>query len=345
MELWQLDVMGGVRLSDGTQLSVVTGIDDHSRFCVIAKLVVRATARPVCDALVEGLSRHGVPGQILTDNGKVFTGKMAHKPAVVLFDRICLNNGIRHILTAPYSPTTTGKIERLHKTIRREFLSTHRFETIEEAQRGLDAWVGSYNHEREHQGIGDVAPIRRFELAAPRSFEVVDGEMAIEEDLPPVPRAIGRRVDRAGRISILNHRYHVGRYLAGQTVTVESRDGLLHVTHNGVVVATHARRHLADDDDKMERRPQASRPAPPTTGTEVLRKVDSHGSVSFAGTGYRVGNRYRGHTVGVRIVGDTVQISQDGSLLRTHKTRHDKSKEFGALSRPHGKPRRTQSVA
>ena len=47
MELWQLDVMGGVRLSNGTRLSVVTGIDDHSPFCVIARLVPRATARPV----------------------------------------------------------------------------------------------------------------------------------------------------------------------------------------------------------------------------------------------------------------------------------------------------------
>jgi hypothetical protein len=39
MELWQIDVMGGVRLVDGAQLSVVTGIDDYSRFCVIAKIV------------------------------------------------------------------------------------------------------------------------------------------------------------------------------------------------------------------------------------------------------------------------------------------------------------------
>ena len=100
MELWQMDVMGGVRLVDGSQLSVVTGIDDHSRFCVIARLVVRATARPVCDALLVGLARHGVPEQILTDNAKVFTGRLANKPAVVLFDRICLNNGIRHLLTA-----------------------------------------------------------------------------------------------------------------------------------------------------------------------------------------------------------------------------------------------------
>jgi transposase len=46
MELWQLDVMGGVRLVDGTELKAVTGIDDHSRFCVAFGLVERATSRP-----------------------------------------------------------------------------------------------------------------------------------------------------------------------------------------------------------------------------------------------------------------------------------------------------------
>ncbi len=340
MELWQMDTMGGVVLSDGTQLSVVTGIDDHSRFCVIARLVERATARPVCDALMEGLSCHGIPDQILTDNAKVFTGRLGNKPAVVLFDRICLNNGIRHILTAPYSPTTTGKVERLHKTLRKELFSEKTFDTITEAQAGLDSWVAYYNHDRDHQGIGDVPPVRRFELANSSKTEVVDGEMDISQELDPKPVPVVRRVDSAGRISILKHRYHVGRYLAGQTVAIESSDGLLHVSHNGVVVATHARRHLPEDDTRIDRRTKTTRPKPATLGTEVLRKVDSSGGISFAGTGYRVGNRHRGQTVGVRIVGDTIQISQDGILLRTHEARHDPTKEHGALARPNGKPLR-----
>ncbi|HWD96716.1 MAG TPA: helix-turn-helix domain-containing protein [Acidimicrobiales bacterium] len=52
MELWQMDVVSRIYLSDGTQLHCVTGIDDHSRFCVSAQLVTRATAKPVCDALL-----------------------------------------------------------------------------------------------------------------------------------------------------------------------------------------------------------------------------------------------------------------------------------------------------
>jgi transposase len=67
MELWQMDVMGRVFLADGQEVKVVTGIDDHSRFAVCAKVVARATARPVCLALAEALRRHGVPEQILTD--------------------------------------------------------------------------------------------------------------------------------------------------------------------------------------------------------------------------------------------------------------------------------------
>ena len=341
MELWQMDVMGGVMLTDGTELKAITGIDDHSRYCVAAKLVHRATARPVCQALLEALSRHGVPEQILTDNGKVFTGRLAHRPATVAFDRICLHNGIRHILTAPYSPTTTGKIERLHKTIRKELLAGRTFTTIEQAQSELDAWVARYNTEREHQAIGDVPPARRFELVEHHATEVIDPQIEVEDQPQSAGHAVSRRVDRAGRISILKHRYHVGRHLAGQRVSVESVDGLLQVTHNGVLVATHARRHLPEDDARMDRRATASRPARPTTGGEVLRKVDTWGSVSFAGTGYRVGNRYAGQLVGVRVVADTVQITQAGVLLRTHRARHDKLKEFGALANPGGRPRRS----
>jgi len=346
MELWQMDVVGEIYLRDGTKLSAVTGIDDHSRFCVCARLVVRATARPVCDALVHALKQHGIPDQILTDNGKVFTGKLANKPAVVAFDRICKENGIKHILTAPYSPTTTGKVERLHKTMRKEFFADKVFDTLEQAQAALDAWVTDYNTNREHQAIGDVAPIRRFELARPSSLEVLDGEVETQPEPGREKKFVTRRVDDKGRISILEHRYHVGRYLAGQSVTVTVEGGLLNAAHNGVIVATHARRHKQEDDERMDRRSKATKPARPTRGDEVFRRVDpKFGALSFAGTSYRVGNRYCGMLAGVRLVGDTVQITIDGKLVRTHKARHDKAKEFGALAQPNGKPRRSSGVA
>ncbi len=165
MELWQMDIMGGVKLEGGRELKIITGLDDHSRFCVSALLVSRATARPVCEALAAAMRRHGVPEQILTDNGKVFTSRFGPGKGEVLFDRICRENGVKHLLTAPRSPTTTGKVERFHKTLRREFLAGRIFASLEEAQAELDAWVAFYNTERPHQGIGMVAPEQRFALA------------------------------------------------------------------------------------------------------------------------------------------------------------------------------------
>lgn len=92
MELWQADVMSVLHLVDGMHLQLVTGLDDHSRFCVLAKLLPRATAKPICDAFLEALNRYGLPQEVLTDNGRVFTGKLHRMPTNVLFDRICVNS-------------------------------------------------------------------------------------------------------------------------------------------------------------------------------------------------------------------------------------------------------------
>lgn len=64
--------------------------------------------------------------------------KLHKKPANVLFDRICLNNGINHILTAPYSPTTTGKTATTAQDDEKGFFSLNCFATIALAQAALD---------------------------------------------------------------------------------------------------------------------------------------------------------------------------------------------------------------
>jgi hypothetical protein len=349
MELWQMDVMGGIRLVDGSEAKVVTGIDDHSRFCVSAMVVARATARPVCDALAVAMRRHGLPDQILTDNGKVFTGRFGPGSGEVLFDRVLRENGIDHLLTAPRSPTTTGKVERFHKTIRNEFLAGRTFESLKQAQAELDGWVEHYNTRRPHQGIGMVPPIRRFELAAPRPVEPVEPPAVSVVEHQPAPEVgvrprLTRRVGSGGRVSVAGHKYHVGRWLAGEVVEVASHDGLIEVSHRGVLVATHARRHPVEKEPALWRQPEARKLQPATTGRPVTRKVGPSGSISFAGTSYRVGNAYRYRQAEVRVVGGSVQISVDGNLVRTHAVRHDRAKEHGAFANPGGRPRRSNAA-
>jgi len=351
MELWQMDITGGVRLVDGSELKVVTGVDDHSRFCVSAMVVRRATARPVCDALAEAMARHGIPDQILTDNGKVFTGRFGPGKGEVLFDRICRENGIRHLLTAPRSPTTTGKVERFHKTLKKDFLAGKTFESLDDAQSAIDGWVVEYNTVRPHQGIGMVPPVTRFELAVAEPFEVIRSEEEHNHldsvEVVVEPRRVTRKVGQGGRISLASFGYHVGRWLAGETVdVVVTTDGLVEISHRGVLVATHARQHPPEAEPQVWRRQPRARPIrPPTMGQPVVRKVDSSGGISFAGVSYRVGNPYRRQQVQVRVVGDTVEISKDGKLLRVHAVKHDPIKAHGAFANPGGKPDRINAAS
>jgi transposase InsO family protein len=340
MELWQMDVMGRVKIKDGTECSVVTGIDDHSRYCISAKVVRRATAKPVCEALTEAINRYGLPEIVLTDNGKVFTGRFGRVKGEVLFDRICRENGIRHILTAPYSPTTTGKVERMHKTMRSELLNNAVFESVEDAQIAVDNWAYHYNHHRPHQGIGDVAPIERFKLASPQFPELGPPEPdVVAEQVLLGPGMITRKINRSGYVAIASVKYHVGKWLAGQTAVITTSNRLVTITHNGVIIATHPQRH----DLGKRSIPTASPnriPRPATTGNPVIRRADGSGTVSFAGFNYRTGLANKRKLVEVRIVGNKVQFSVDGKVVRVHPIKHDRSKEYGAFAFPKGKARK-----
>jgi transposase InsO family protein len=341
MELWQMDIVGGVRLVDGSEAKIVSGIDDHSRFVVCACVVARATARPVCDALEAAMARHGVPSQILTDNAKVFTARFGPGPGPVQFDKICTNNDITHILTAPRSPTTTGKVERWHKTLRREFLNGKTFASIADAQTHLDAWVRHYNLERPHQSIGGLPPIERFKLAEPRDKPAQP--LAAASTVPgPVTT---RRVSAKGTIGFATVVYKAGSWLAGQTVEVVCHGGLVHIHHRGVLIATHARRHPIDKQTAGVRRGRRPRPSRPSASSpSVTRKVDSSGNVCFAGTNYRVGANYKRRQVQVAVVGDTIEISIGEQLIRSHKVKHDRTREHGALANPGGRPHRSNAA-
>src|SRR5215471_16432274 len=101
MLLWQMDVTASLFLADGRECKIVTGVDDHSRFCVIATVVLRANARVVCLALVEAMRTYGVPQKILTDNGSVFTGRFMRPARLV---RCCLTGSAGRTASPTCSP-------------------------------------------------------------------------------------------------------------------------------------------------------------------------------------------------------------------------------------------------
>lgn len=68
-----------------------------------------------------------------------------------------------------------------------------------------------------------MPPIRRFELAGPQHLEVIDGDVAIDQE--PNTNMGVRIVDDKGRITVVKHRYHVGVYLAGEKLGSSPKTG------------------------------------------------------------------------------------------------------------------------
>ena len=239
MQLWQMDVMGGVLLQDATELKVVTGVDDHSRFCIAAGLVRRATSKAVSEVLTASMRRYGIPDEILTDNGKCFTGRFGPRPVEVLFDRILRENGISHRHTGIRSPTTTGKIERFHQSLRKEFLDGKTFASLQQAQRELDAWVADYNTSRPHQALEMATPAERFRLAP-----VADPAASI-----PIQQAedthdgqwVLRRVASNGVVSVDNQMFSVGNAYRAELVDVFVDDTVIQVWSKNHLIKTIAR--------------------------------------------------------------------------------------------------------
>ncbi len=257
MQLWGIDIVGGIQLVDIAtgairEAKIVTGIDDHSRFCVMAAVVDRATSRAVCLAFAQALVRHGVPEEVITDNGKQFTDRFSRygpQRGEVLFDKICRKNGIMHRLTQPGSPNQNGKVERFHGTFRPEITEAGPFESLEAAQAAVDAWVAGYNAERPHQALDErvpVVPADRFrpsvteaglQLWVPPSLEVApdpepelsDGTrnrhllMADQPTLGRVPGSgqaieLDRPVPPSGNMALCGNQFWLGAARAGQVV-------------------------------------------------------------------------------------------------------------------------------
>ena len=354
MQLWQMDVMGSVRMVDGSEAKLISGIGDHSRFAVIGVVVARATSRAVCAAFVAALAEYGVPEQVLTDNGKQFTGKYGRpRPSEVLFDRICRMNGIEHLLTKVRSPTTTGKVERWHQSIQRELLDdAPPFATVAAAQDAVDAWRAEYNTTRPHQSLGMAVPADRFGPVAPReglplwvppALVTTPAQGITRPDAEPVtppddagvvvPEAVGaveleRAVPPSGNLAIGRQQFWFGPQRAGEVITFWVDSTTVHLSSNGRYLKTLPSR-LSDRDVARLRRAGARTAGPPPArrlpgrllagaAVEVDRTVNALGIVSIAQQQLSVSSVLAGQRVTIRLEPRLAHVVLgDGTLWRT----------------------------
>lgn len=137
---------------------IIGFIDDHSRYITGIGLYRGQCAENVLEVYRRATGEHGVPAELLTDNGRQY----ANWRGKTKFQKVLARDHVHHIRSQPHHPQTLGKIERFWQTLKGEFLSRSRFETFDEAQERLAYWVKHYNHRRPHQSLEGLCPADRF---------------------------------------------------------------------------------------------------------------------------------------------------------------------------------------
>lgn len=188
--LWQMDFKGWVRLANGERCHPLTVIDDHSRFAPRLKACANQQGRTVQGHLQATFERYGLPEAMFVDNGGPWGGSWGdassrHWTRLRIW---LLKLGVALIYSTPYHPQSRGKTERFHRTLSDELFALRPFESLENAQRALDAWREIYNFERPHEAIGLAVPADRYR-PSPRPFparlpEVDYGEYEIVRTVP-----------------------------------------------------------------------------------------------------------------------------------------------------------------
>jgi len=225
-QTWQSDFTH-YRLTTGVDVEMISWLDDCTRYALHVTAHRRVTGPTVTATFRETLAQYGIPASTLTDNGMVYTVRLAGGRG----GRNTFEHELRrlHIVqknSRPGHPTTCGKVERFQQTMKKWLRAqTTQPGSIAELQSLLDVFVDEYNHRRPHRSLPHRAtPAARYNTLP----KALPGE---SRDPDTHDRVRHDRVDKAGSVTIRHngrlHHIGVGRTNQGTCVIMLVQD--LHI--------------------------------------------------------------------------------------------------------------------
>jgi transposase InsO family protein len=222
-ECWQSDFTH-YRLAGGTDVEIITWLDDHSRYALSVTAHRRITAAIVAATFGDAAAQHGFPASTLTDNGMVYTVRLASRPGGrTALEHELRRRGIVQKNSRPNHPTTCGKVERFQQTLKNWLRAPpRRPATTAGLQALLEEFVAIYNRQRPHRSLPHRAtPATAYTTrpkAAPGADRAADTHDRVRTD----------KIDKSGTVTLrvagrLRH-IGVGRPHAGTHVLLLAHD-------------------------------------------------------------------------------------------------------------------------
>ena len=211
-DLWHSDIKWGPFLTIGgqkKQIYLVSFLDDATRYAVHGEFYDSLDQTIVEDCFRKAILKEGAPRRVYFDQGKQYRNKW--------MERACAIMEIKLLFAKPYSPESTGKIERFNRTVE-SFMDEAALKyckTLEEYNKFFNVWLTECYHTREHGGLNGTTPELAYKSSkSPLRFvspdTIASAFMRMEQ----------RKVDKSGCVSFSGKKYEVSVLLAGRTVNV-----------------------------------------------------------------------------------------------------------------------------
>lgn len=213
-DCWQTDTMVGPYLVlDGKKKRtyLMAFLDDASRLLVHGEFFLEENSQNLQMVLKKAILKRGIPKRIFCDNGKVYDSLQLRL--------ICASLGIILTHARPFSPASKGKVERLFRTVRMQFIESldlQEVHSLEELNAGFSTYAESTYNLRPHASLEGLSPMERY-LKDSSRLRFVPSVESLERVF--LHEAI-RKVKKDATISLLNRVYEVPQPLIGQSVSV-----------------------------------------------------------------------------------------------------------------------------
>ena len=263
---WTGDALHGPAVH-GRKAILFAFLDDHSRLFTGYRWARREDTVRLEAALRTGIAARGIPASIYVDNGSAFVDKQLL--------RACASLGIRLVHSTPGRPAGRGKIERVFRTVRDQFLveigSGRELDDMVQLNTLFTAWVEKVYHRRVHSETGQ-SPLQRWSTAAAPA--------------PPTPAQLReaflwsqwRTVTKTATVGLHGNTYEVDTALVGRRVELvfDPFDlTRIEVRWHGRAMGNAVPHRIGRHVHAKARPDDAAPPAPTPTGIDYLRLVEA----------------------------------------------------------------------
>lgn len=253
-QMWQSDCTDGLYLPDPKGLkevrhtTLITCIDDASRFCVHGQFYFGERLTDLLDCFRTALISRGKGSVLYTDNGSIYKAGN--------FAKICSELGVTLKHCEVQHPEGKGKQERHYLTIQMRFYKEAKksgIQTLQELNEFFWAWLDECYHKVNHSELG-MTPLERWQME-----EQLIERIPIEKIHDAMQLRAKRQINEKTALIKLDGRlYQASRTYAGQHVQIRwPFDDESHVKiYRKSVPVERAERFVPGTDIDFSKRPQ-----------------------------------------------------------------------------------------